>query len=196
MKINYPFFKDNINPLARKFLPFFVVLVFVFGGLYIGCQQLIRQTANLEPLEAVRDAGTAISNGVIPTLVSGNHPVDLKNSASVFLQIFDEKGNLISGSARLDGQSPLPPKDVFAKARKSGQNRFSWQPQKGVREAVVLMHIAPNKGFVLSGVSLSEPEKLANRLGWLFFAIWLFANVFTLASLVFVQWWYEYDRQK
>jgi hypothetical protein len=78
--------------------------------------------------------------------------------------IFDNNGQVIASSAKLDNQIPPLPAGVFNDA-KNKELRFTWQPEVGVREAVVMTHFnGPTPGYILAGRSLREVEVRVDEL--------------------------------
>jgi len=70
-------------------------------------------------------------------------------------------GTPVGSSVSLNGKLPTLPSGVFDKAKQAGGNRFTWEPQKGVRIAAVVMKFSSSSssGYVLAGRSLKEIEK-------------------------------------
>jgi hypothetical protein len=69
---------------------------------------------------------------------------------------------------RLDGAPQMPPKGVLASAT-DRQNRITWQPQSGVRIALVVQHFGGTNqnGYVLVGRSLKDAEVRETTLLWM-----------------------------
>ena len=85
--------------------------------------------------------------------------IDMERSLSPFLMVFNDAGQLLGTNARLDGQAPIPPKGVFDYVRRHGEERVTWQPQRGVRIAAVVVRVkGPQPGFVLAGRNMREVE--------------------------------------
>ena len=53
-----------------------------------------------------------------------------------------------------------PPAGVFAVAKQNGENRRTWQPEPGVRNAIVVLpySVDGEQGYVIGGHSLRETE--------------------------------------
>ncbi len=106
---------------------------------------------------------------IVPT-----EKVDIAKSLAPYITVFDATGKTIASSAQLNGQIPTIPSGVFDYVRQHGEDRITWQPQPGVRSAVVVTQFqGPNSGFVLAGRSLREVEIREDdilhivELGWL-----------------------------
>ncbi len=182
------YFNDT---LARRFLPLAAVLVFSFGAAYVAGQQTLRLMANFAPAAAASEAAEAIRSGVVAQVAANGHTVQLPAGRETFVEIFDERGNLLAGNAKLDGRQPVPPSGVFGRAREKGESRVTWQPRRDTRLAAVIIPIGEGKGFALAASSLMEPERLISHLSRLLLLGWILANLAVLAAFIFTDWWRE-----
>src|SRR5947209_5104822 len=85
--------------------------------------------------------------------------------------VFDAAGNAVASSAQLHGQQPPFPTSVFDAAREHGQDRITWQPEHGVRSAVVVQRWVG--GFVVAGRSLRSTEEREDQILLLTVLMWL-----------------------
>ena len=70
-----------------------------------------------------------------------------------------------------------------------GQDRITWQPRTGVRQAIVAVYFHGRKtGYVVAGRSLREVEKRVDDLGLIVAAAWLVTLLATLAATLVLQW--------
>lgn len=166
---------------------------------YVAGQQNYRQNANDPQVQIAEDGGAKLEAGDVPaSLVNRNVPLeDLQTSLLPWVVVYDSSGLALESSAQFNGAPPQLPKGVFdvdAKAQfddpvwKGGEYRVTWQPQPGVRQAVVLVQTSDKKYFVASGRSLKEAELRVGQLGALVLAAW----AFTLGCLLvasFAAWW-------
>jgi len=91
--------------------------------------------------------------------------VDIAASLAPFVMTFDSQGRYLAGNAVLAGQVPTLPSGVLSYAKVHGQNRLTWQPQPGDRQAIVVTYFSKsNPSFVLAGRSLREIEKREDLL--------------------------------
>lgn len=134
-------------------------------ALYAIPQQVLRQGANDPQIAMATDLAARLeTNGVSDGLKQGALPnnsttVDMTRSLSPFLIVYDDQGRALGGTAQLNGQTPAPPAGVFDYVRGHGEERVSWQPQRGVRVAAVVERVSGQQpGFVLAGRSLREVE--------------------------------------
>ena len=86
--------------------------------------------------------------------------VDLERGLAPFVIVYDGQGKPLAGSGTLNGKLSAPPQGVFDFVRANGEERVTWQPERGVRIASVVRRSgAPAAGFVLAGRSLREVEE-------------------------------------
>jgi hypothetical protein len=153
---------------ARAFLywlPLAFCLTVLAGLVYVAVQQNYRQGANDPQIQMAEDAAAQLEAGQQPGTVVGSITVDMARSLAPFLIVYDEAGQVVAASVQLDGNVPAIPPGVLDAARQSGENRLTWQPQEGVRDASVVIHFAgSHPGFVLAGRSLREVEARVDQL--------------------------------
>jgi hypothetical protein len=63
--------------------------------------------------------------------------VDLATSLDPFVLVFDADGQLLASSMLLRGRMPDYPAGVLDTVRRRGEDRVTWQPESGVRDATV-----------------------------------------------------------
>ena len=141
-------------------LPLGITIILLTGFIYGLNQQNLRQSANDPQIQIAEDIADNFSTNGLPTQFPAAQTIDLSKSLSTFLIIYDKNGKEQYSSGELDGKTPTLPSGIFSNASKKGQITFTWQPKKGVREAVVLISLKDKaKGYVLVGRSLREIEK-------------------------------------
>lgn len=164
-------------------IPLAIAVSCLCGLIYLVVQQDIRISANDPQIQLAQDQARVIDRGErIPSL---GPTVDISESLAPFLIFFDRQGKVIISQATLHGQAPIIPDGIFSYVRTKGEDRFTWQPEIGVRIATVV--VQDKNGFVLVGRSLREVEKREDNLllqvflGW---AVTLFITF--LATALFV----------
>lgn len=156
------------------------------GLVYVTVQQNFRLNANDPQIQLAEDFAGQLSAGRPVTSINTSPSVDMAKSLSLFIFIYDDAGNLVTGSGKINDQFPTLPAGVLDYARKSGQNRITWEPQSNVREAMVIIHYdGAHPGFVAVGRSLREVEQREATLGWQVLIIWL-ASLIGLLILIIV----------
>lgn len=160
----------NLNNVLSNFRTTVVFLLLValvtiiFGTIYATVQQTYRMGANDPQVEVTDQVANIIKQDIpLDAILGESEQVDMNSSLGLFVMIFDKDKKLVAGSAQLDGQTPTPPEGTFDKAKKKGDNRFTWQPKDGVRVAAVLKAV-DDKGYVLAGRSLREVESRVHSL--------------------------------
>jgi hypothetical protein len=138
----------------------------------------------------VEDAANAINNGAEPqSLVNSAAPVEISKSLAPFLVIYDATGNGIASNATLNGKALEIPKGVLDYVQKNGADMASWQPQQGVRQAMVAMRAAKGKGYtVVAGRSLRKIEERIGLLGQQVLFGWFVSLIGLLAVAIIKDW--------
>jgi hypothetical protein len=182
----------SLSSLFRRaisyWLPIAAAITALSGLIYVVAQQTYRQSANDPQIQLAEDIAAQLEAGAEPQTLVGSNKVDMARSLAPFLIVYDDNGSPIASSAQLNGQTPPLPSGVFTDARKSGEDRITWQPQEGVRSATIITHFAgPHPGFVLAGRSLTEVEKRVDLLAPLVGLGWLATLAGTLVVCLLVQ---------
>jgi len=187
MSANGVFTKDRIITALRYWIPLAVVTTGLVGLVYLAVQQDLRMGANDVPAQIAQDTAASIAKGSEPWTVTGREDVEISTSLAAWSLVFDDTGKVVAGTPVLDGKQAIPPAGVFSVAKTSGQDRVTWQPRAGVRQAVVAVRIAGGKGVVMAGHSLTETEAHVDQLTQIAGAAWvaILAAAF-VASLLFV----------
>jgi len=177
------FFRNwNAKAILLHWLLAAIVVTGLIGLIYAAVQQDIRQGANDPQIQMAEDAAAKLAGGESVQNVVPSEKVDIATSLAPYLIIFDAHGNPIGSTAQLDGQTPTIPQGVFDSVRQNGEDRITWQPQAGVRSAVVVTQFkGSTSGFVVAGRSLREVEKREDALLQILVAGWV---VMILATFV------------
>lgn len=168
---------------TNLFILLALTITLVYGTVFGVAHLIYRQNATDPQVQLSEDMADYLSKGNGADLIVPKTEVDIAKSLVWFVMVFDDKGELISSNAKLDGQTPELPFGVLDHARKNAQNRVTWQPERGVRIASVITHY--NGGSVLVGRSLRETETRIHMLAKKLFIAW----VMTLA-VVFAGTWF------
>jgi hypothetical protein len=118
-------------------------------------QQDLRQGANDPQIQMAEDAAARLEGGASTDSVLPPRPVELSSSLDTYVMVFDRADQLLGSSAKLHGNAPPFPSDVLRNATR--QDRVTWQPEAGVRSAVVVQPW--RDGFVVAGRSLRLIEE-------------------------------------
>ncbi len=163
------------KPFARAFavwLPIAVATSGIFLFAYWGVQQNYRLSLNDPQVQMAEDGATQLSQGGVPAelVQRGIVPVDVATSLAPWIAVYDADGTPLESSAVLNGAPPHLPAGVFDTktwrpsaalgvpvVTPAGETFFTWQPEPGVRQAVVLAAVG-NGEFVAAGRSMREVE--------------------------------------
>ncbi len=160
-----------MGEVLKKFFPLAVVITLLCGLVYVLFQQNYRISANDPQVQFSSDIAESLNQGNPAEMIIPATNVDMQKSLAVFIMVFNKEGKVVLSTGQLAGKIPEVPKGVFDFTNKNGQDRVTWQPQKGVRIAAVVM---PYKdGYVLVGRSLKEVEKRIGMLGFQVFLAWV-----------------------
>lgn len=173
------------GPVIKVWFPLAVLSTLFCGLVYATVQQNFRQSANDPQIQIAQDTVVAINSGFSPKAAVFRNLIDISKSLAPYIIIYDASGKPITSGAVLDGKTPNPPKGAFDFAKKSGENRFTWEPKKGVRSAAVLAYYkGKESGFVLAGRSMREIEIRETRLEVQVFVAWIVILAATLIAVI------------
>jgi hypothetical protein len=145
------------------FLPVAVGITALASVSYLQEQQMLRGGANEPQRTIAYHALAQLTAGALPSIVAtSTTPVAIESDPSTFLMATDDNGIPLSGTGYLNGVLPSLPGGIFDVARSNGIDELTWQPETGVREAIVVLK-APG-GFVVTGRSLRYTELEENKL--------------------------------
>lgn len=177
-----------MQTMLRYWLLMAVIVTGFAGLIYAIVQQDIRHTADDPQIQMAEDIAAQLASGQQVQQVVPAEKVNIATSLAPYVIVFDATGTPLASSAQLNGQIPTLPSGVFASVRQGGEDRITWQPEVGVRSAVVVTQFrGAHTGFVLVGRSLREAEKREDDLlqitlvGW---AAMLFATFLASAILL------------
>lgn len=173
-----------ISFISRVFLhalPALVGITLLAGVAYVNDQQAWRLMAN-EPQEwMTQNAANAAALG---TPLASTTPIAIERDEAPYVILYDAKRNAVSGTGHLHDVLPQLPNGVFDVAQSAGVNRVTWQPEAGVREALVILPIKGGTlagGFAVSGRSLAYTEWQESQLTTRWLIGWLAACIGVLA---------------
>lgn len=177
---------------TRRFLAFFLpaatVAILASALVYVAVQQDLRLGANDPQEQLAEDAVAALNAGAAPASVVGTTKVELASSLAPFIAVYASDGAFLATNGALDGRAPIPPRGVLDTARSSGRNAVTWQPEAGVRIAVVVLPW--HGGTVLAGRSLRRVEELESSIEGLVAAAGLgLVGAAAIAALVSAWLW-------
>jgi hypothetical protein len=138
-----------------------LIILVLFGTIYVGLQQVVRRDANTPQIQLAEDAAARLTAGAKPSdLVSGK--VDVRHSLADFMIIYDRSGKVLASSADLDGTTPDLPISVLSATNSETYHALTWQPASNVR--IALVAVTASEYYVVSGRSLREVENTEDAL--------------------------------
>ncbi len=172
---------------SRKYLRAVAVagiVTVVCGLIFAAVQQDLRLSADDPQIQLAEDAAVKLSNAASPQSVISNDRIAIETSLAPFVAVYDTQKKVLASDGRLHGELPVPPLGVFEYARMKGEHHFTWQPEPGVRIAVVLKKIDGSEGgFVMAGRSLREVEKREDQLAGRIAIGWIVALVLGVGAV-------------
>ena len=172
-----------MKTILKYWLLIAAIVTGLSGLLYAAVQQDLRQSANDPQIQMAEDTAAKLADGQQVQNVVPAEKVDIANSLAPYIIVFDATGKPIASSVQLNGQTPTIPSGVFDYVRQNGEDRITWQPQSGVRRAIVVTQFkGPNSGFVLAGRSLREVEIREDDIMHLILLGWIAILLVTLLA--------------
>src|SRR5579859_3595514 len=156
---------------ATIWVPLAVAVTGLAALVYGAVQQDLRQTANDPQAQLAEDAAARLDAGAAPDEVVPGATVEMAASLAPYVIVFDANGAQVASSAQLHGAAPPFPASVFDSTRARGEEAITWQPEAGVRSAVVVH--SWRDGFVVAGRSLRLTEQRENQILLLSAGMWL-----------------------
>ena len=164
---------ERLKRILRLWIPLAVVITLLVGLIYATAQQVLRMTVNDPQIQVAEDAAVALSNGQSIDSVMPSSKIDLAKSVALYVAVFDDSGKPIASSGMLHNQLPILPSGVFDYVRQNGEDVITWQPEPGVRSAIVVMRYrSASPGFVMAGRSMRDSEARTSKLELLLGAGW------------------------
>ncbi len=162
-----PSWRPLVRPAFIAWLPVAAAVVVLSGLVYGAVQQSLRRGANDPQLQMAGDLALQLAAGADPGQLVGGGRIDLARSLAPCVTAFDGGGQVVASNAVLGGRTPAPPGGVLRAAR-SDRNEVTWEPQNGVRSAIVVVPFRHGdlEGTVLVGRSLKEVERREDFLFW------------------------------
>ncbi|MDB5022569.1 MAG: hypothetical protein JWP78_324 [Mucilaginibacter sp.] len=181
--------------IFKNWFGYAAMITLLCGIIYIVGQQGFRASADDPQYQMAQDAANAINKGADPkSLIStATSPAEIAETLSPYLIIYDRSGNMAAGSAVLNGKPLKLPQGVLDYIRKHGADHATWQPQPGVRQAMVGLNTAGKGYVVIAGRSLGKIEERIELLGEQVAFGWAMALlgmlvVVTLQQVVATKW--------
>ncbi len=173
--------------LGKRYLLIWLLLAAIVtsGGLLVeaAVQQNYRQSANDPQIQLSEDLAGVLGKQVARCLLVSPR-LDISQTLAPFMEGYDANGQPVNicvpGNpstapiGQLNGAMPKLPAGVFEFTKVHGQDRFTWEPQTGLRFASVLTYYHDRQtGFAFAARSLREVEKRESTLNHVVLLAWL-----------------------
>jgi hypothetical protein len=169
--VNARWWLPVVSRAAMIWVPIAVAVTGLAALVYGAVQQDLRQTANDPQVQLAEDAAARLDAGTAPGAVVPSDIVEVSTSLAPYVTVYDTTGAQVASSAVLRGAAPPFPPSVFDAVRRGGEDAITWQPEPGVRSAVVVQRW--HGGFVVAGRSLRLVEERENHILLISVFMWL-----------------------
>jgi hypothetical protein len=174
---------NKLKNILNIWLPFAVTITAFCALTYAAVQQSYRQNANDPQIQMAEDAAFALDHGKVIKDVVPGEVIDTDQSLAPFYLIFNSSQQPVAGSGSLNNSLQTVPNGVLDFAKKSGENRVTWEPQPGTRIATVI--IPYKEGYVLVGRNLRKVEVREDQLTTFAEITWALALIATFVVIAF-----------
>jgi hypothetical protein len=151
-------------------LSIYFIITVIFGTIYVTTQQALRAGANDPQIQIAEDTAIKLKSGVTPASLL-KEKIQINESLSPFLQIYDSHQKLVAGNGYLHNIQPIIPDGVTTATRYKSYNAVTWQPAPDIRIASV--SVQADGFYVVSGRNMKEVEQRETHtlalttFGWL-----------------------------
>ena len=183
-----------MKTLIRVFIAWLPLATAVTGIcflVYATVQQNYRQSLNDPQIQMAEDAvhkiGTygAYDPSASPSVIPHEH-IDIATSLAPWIAVYRADFSPVASSGYLHDQMPQITNGVFVYASNHERNLVTWQPESGVRQAIVVE--ASLQGFVVAGRNMREVERRIQDFSSHVFLAWLVLLVATFLAVSFKHW--------
>lgn len=156
-----------------NYLIVMAIITVIFGVVYATVQQTYRTSANDPQIQIARDINARLNlRKSVDNFFADT--IDIAQSLSTFVTLYDGNGKPMRSSGYLNGKMPEMPSGVFTFTQINNEHAVTWQPRSGERMAMVIVKsgLSPY-GFVAAGRSLQEVEVREHNLIITIFFGWI-----------------------
>ncbi len=147
-----------MKKVLKYWMPLAIGLTGIFAMVAVVPQAIYRESANDPQVQISEDIADILSQGEDPSGLDQQAKLDISKSLNTFIAVYDKDAKLIASNALLNDKGPEIPEGTV-KAADNGQQKTTWQPQKGLRFALVITKVSGDKpSYVVVGRSLREIE--------------------------------------
>ncbi|MDR3610211.1 MAG: hypothetical protein P4L27_06600 [Ignavibacteriaceae bacterium] len=171
----------KIKRILLKWLLLSALTSVFFLVIYVTFQQALRLTANYPQVQIAEDYAYLLSNADPFDSTRFSEKINIERSLSSFVIIFNSNEYPVLTSGLLHGTIPHLPKGVLDNVKQDKELKLTWQPERGVRIAsVIIAYNGKNTGFVLAGRSLRETETTIGKIATILGIGWIISLISVL----------------
>jgi hypothetical protein len=170
-----------------SFLPFAVCITLLSGLIYFSSQQVIRLSANEMPSLSVDTALARISIGQQLNTILPNIPIELSKPFGFFFSAYNEQKVLTIAQTTVRSAPVSVPSGVLDYAKSHGKDRVTWQPETGIRLAIVVVYEPRTNTYLVAGRDLTDYEHRIETLGLQILLGWGITIIATFVAVIFKQ---------
>jgi sensor histidine kinase regulating citrate/malate metabolism len=178
--------KNTLFENLKLWIPLALAITLLSGTIYLVAEQILRQSANDPQVQLAEDDAKELASGKQAN-TNVTNPININESLSTFVLVFDKDKKIVVSSASLDNATPELPNGVLDSAKTKGETRITWQPKKGLRFALVVKYFdGQNSGYVVVGRSIKEVETREGDLLRGVIVGWIVTLIITLLASLMV----------
>ncbi|WP_158861849.1 hypothetical protein [Leifsonia sp. AG29] len=163
----------------------YALFVLALGTVYIVAQHDGRSSAEDAPRALLSSARSTGGTGAVDAAGQPRRR-DLAHDQGVFWIRYDSSNQPTAGNGLLHGSLAVVPPGVLDSARERGQDAVTWQPEPGLRFAIVAQPTT-HGGVVIAGQSLQRTELRAEQT-LLYVMLALLGGLAVVVAWVVVDW--------
>lgn len=161
------------------------LVTFTCALTYLVAQQSLRLGADEQPAELAANIAVKLDRGESIQTAFPDSKIDIAQSMTSFLMVYDNNKKLLSSTAMIGGNEPAYPQGVLEHTSEKGDNRVTWQPRAGLRFATVT--VKTGSGYIVAGRSLHETERLIESIGKIVLLAWITCVICMSLGLLILQ---------
>ncbi len=165
------------------------VITVILLLIYAAVQQTYRRSGNDPQIQMTRDIAVSLKEQKSIEHIFPVDSVDISKSLGVFAVLYDSNSRPIKSSGFINGKIPQLPAGVFDFVKSHGEDMITWQPQPGIRIAMVAAAVqSSGVSFVAVGRSLNEVEVREGNLLSMVTISWLICVGIIVINMVAQIW--------
>lgn len=173
--------------VARIWLPIAVAVTLLAAFTHLAVQQNYRSGLDDPQIQLAQDAAARLDAGAPAAAVVTAPTVDAEKSLAPFVIVYSPTDSVLASGATLHGVTPKPPAGVLATVRSAGRDRVTWQPNRGVRIALVGFPTSDGR-VVVAGRNMREVEAREDALGRITLIAWFATLLAVLVTAGAIEW--------